>query len=302
LLSIVILFISSIIYTIETPSPLNFNFELLGAKDNIELTFFLIWVTIQNLTLPFTQLSSWQRLASTKSVDTAFLGLKEISIGFILLWFLPVVSMLIFKANSIYFSGIVEFFNFLRTSNILLVYLSYAIIFVGFSSALFSTADSALMAIALSLTDRSTFKNYIVNKSQGQYKSYFFGFIVILLIVETLLFILFSAQADSEFLSIVYVIFSQLSLIAPHIGYALYCKTKKINNITLESTQDLILSIGLLFSWILLFYFNFFGVDFGLNRNLSIIIGSLIGLFTSGFSLMITIFIKNFKQKEIKEF
>lgn len=257
LISIITIGFVSIVYVLSLNDASPEWARIYEIKDAPELSLFLIWVTIQNLTLPYTQLSSWQRLASSESVDSAMIGLKSISKGFLALWVLPVLSMLLLQVYGVQFTDIAEFFDFLRQSNQLVIYLSFAIIFVGFASALFSTADSALMACALSVSDRSTFRNYLEKRSFNESKKLILVFIFLLIILEVALFIIFSQQALQSFLSVVYVIFSQLSLIFPLISYALYFKIMHNKDIALTNTQDYLISSGLFFGWLSLFYFIF---------------------------------------------
>jgi len=291
LISIIALAFVSFTYAIsvsDTPPSWSSVYEI---NDNLELTAFLIWVTIQNLTLPFTQLSSWQRLASTDSVETALKGLRDISTGFLILWILPVISMLLFKAYGIQFSNISQFFDFLRNSNELLIYVSFAVIFVGFTSALFSTADSALIACALSLSDKSTFKDIFSNRTYKESKFIILLFIGLIIILESFLFYAFSNQATSSFLSIVYVVFSQLSLIAPLTGYIIYNVVKRNRIYVLSKLQDTVIAIGLVSGWLTLFIFNFYGNRYHLNSNLSIMLGSFVGMAISGSLLAFSILV-----------
>ena len=220
----------------------------------------------------------------------------SISKGFLALWVLPVLSMLLLQVYGVQFTDIAEFFDFLRQSNQLVIYLSFAIIFVGFASALFSTADSALMACALSVSDRSTFRNYLEKRSFNESKKLILVFIFLLIILEVALFIIFSQQALQSFLSVVYVIFSQLSLIFPLISYALYFKIMHNKDIALTNTQDYLISSGLFFGWRSLFYFIFFGVNYNLSPNLSTIVGSLIGLSISSVTMIVAITILSSKK------
>jgi Na+/proline symporter len=310
LIAMIVLAICSLLYTMPLAPPKEGVFSVLTANDETELILFLIWVTIQNLTLPFTQLSSWQRLASTSSVDSAYSGIKKIAFGFSLLWLLPVLSMLLFMYYGKTFSNIAELFDFFRNSNNLIIYISYAIIFVGFSSALFSTADSALIACTLSLTDKSTFRSFVESKTIESTRKYILMFVFLLMSVETFLFSVFSDQASDEFLSIVFVIFSQLSLISPLIVYVFYKKIKGNSNKQLGVVSDVVISVGLIVGWLTLFYFNFFGpqIDFSfwdpkfkLSQNLSIIMGSLIGFILSVSFLVIAIIVNPRPQEKLKE-
>jgi len=288
-IAVLVIGFCTLIYTSETEVLVDLTSLATLEIDNFELILFLIWVTIQNLTLPFTQLSSWQRLASMKNVDCAISGLKKIAIGFIILWLAPVVALLVLKSSGLQFGNIEDFFNFFRDSENIFIYFSFALIFIGFSSALFSTADSAFIATLLAFTDKNTFLKTVERKNKGEITRILTIFVLTLVAVESLLFYVFEVQVGNAYLSVVYVIFSQLSLIAPHMIIVMYRKLRGLPNLILSKVQDATIACSLILCWTLLFYLNFYGLDWGLNQNNSVIVGSLLGMLFSGGALAFSI-------------
>jgi Na+/proline symporter len=60
-----------------------------------EVLLFWGWIAVLNFTLPFTQLSSWQRLAATTSVSEAWKGLLRTIPAFLTVWLIPVFAFVL---------------------------------------------------------------------------------------------------------------------------------------------------------------------------------------------------------------
>ncbi|MCW8093388.1 hypothetical protein [Alteromonas sp. ASW11-130] len=260
--------------------------DILDKNYDAEVFVFVIWVTIQNFTLPYTQLSSWQRLASTESVTEAQVGLKNVITGFLILWIVPVVALTLFYISGVKFSNVSDFFNFFRLSENLFVYFSFAVLFAGFSSALFSTADSALIASVLSISDRSTFQNRILMAPKAKFKAIAVSGVILISIIQLALFTLLYKQATESFLPIIYTIFSQLAIFFPHIFWVIGVRQKSAGQV-LSSSFDLINAIGLIFSWLIFLAISIYGPNyFEISHTMATLTGSLISILFSSLTLV----------------
>lgn len=225
---------------------------LFANATKFQLVVFVLWILILNFTLPFTQLSSWQRLAATKSVDHAWKGLKATTPSFLVIWMLPVVALVILNAKGVNAVSLTGLFDTLKSGNTEYINIIYPIIFVGFASALFSTADTAIVALQFSLADNATFGSklkQIEERSLGRTLTLsMLGIVIVLAVIYGL------AEADlgELFIPLVYTIFSQLSIIAPQVIYAMLEASGKIPARELTSSSDRINTAGLLVAWIVL--------------------------------------------------
>ena len=184
----------------------------------LHLMVFLAWIGLQNITLPFTQLSSWQRLAAMKSVDTALAGFRAVGLGFFALWLLPVVALLLLAAKGAVITDVASLFDTIKSMDNFLVAAMYAIIFVGFASALFSTADSAMIALELSMSE-SVSKGSAEDLSLARSKLNTITVAIALALIIAYHFA--EAKIFDNFLTIIFVLFSQLAIIASHMFLSL---------------------------------------------------------------------------------
>ena len=249
----IVLFAFSIIHTptisgsIQATKPV-----LFATATPFQILVFMLWILILNFSLPFTQLSSWQRLAATKSLDKAWEGLKNNTPFFLAVWMLPVLALVILNAKGVNISSLSGLFDILKSGNADYVNIIYPIIFVGFSSALFSTADTAIVALQLSLSDRATFGDRLTQydeRSLGRILTYSMLAIILLL---ACFYGLAEVDFGELFIPLVYTIFSQLTIIAPQVLCAVLVASGKIPTREFNSLFDWINTLGIIISWLVL--------------------------------------------------
>lgn len=217
-----------------------------------QLALFMGWILVLNLTLPFTQLSSWQRLAATRSVDEAWTGLKERLPGFLAIWMVPVVALVILNAKGFVPTTLSELFDVLRAQGGDATALLYPLVFVGFASALFSTADTAMIALQFALADKSTLGPRLTAMDEPQLRRTLLLTVGAIVLGLALLYSLAEAELGAWFFPLVYAIFSQLTIIAPHVLYSLLEASGRFPNRGFSAVSDRRSVAGLCVAWLVL--------------------------------------------------
>jgi len=218
----------------------------------VQILIFMLWIFVLNLTLPFTQLSSWQRLAATKSIDQAWRGLKLSTPGFLVIWILPVIALVILNAKGVIPNSLSGLFDVLRTGDTELANILYPIIFVGFASALFSTADTAMIALQFSFSDNATFGDRLKSMDEKKLGKVLTSSTIFIIIILAVIYGVAEAQLGSWFIPLVYTIFSQLTIIAPQVIYAMLEVSGKIPEREFQVLSDRINISGIGLAWIVL--------------------------------------------------
>lgn len=182
-----------------------------------QVVLFCAWISVLNFTLPFTQLSSWQRIASTNSASEAWSGLIRSIPQFLAIWVLPVLAFVVLIAKGYSFTDVTSLFDAMRHDAGGAEMMLYPMVFIGFASALFSTADTAMIAFMFASAD-TQFNDWTDSKKlRRRLTLATIGMTAILVIV----YIVAEAKLATWFIPIVFAIFGQLALIAPQMLYAL---------------------------------------------------------------------------------
>ncbi|MFQ5753620.1 MAG: hypothetical protein ACE5HI_16645, partial [bacterium] len=219
------------------------------------ILFFWMWILALNISLPWGQLSSWQRISSAKSDDEVWRGLKNNIINFLIVWMIPVIGFIILVAKGYKLNDLPTFFDILKSVPGLISEVFYPLIVVGFASALFSTADTAVVALGTSFVDKNALGDYLSTKSERLVKSLLTVFSVVILLMIGILFFLAKVNIGEWFMPLIYNIFGQLAIVAPLCFYAL--KVTNDRPLTLSTKGVVIIFLGLLLSWFLIIYSTF---------------------------------------------
>lgn len=217
-----------------------------------QIALFMGWILVLNLTLPFTQLSSWQRLAATRSVDEAWIGLRNQLPGFLTIWMVPVVALVIFNAKGFTPTTLSGLFDVLRAQGGDATALLYPLVFVGFASALFSTADTAMIALQFAIADKSTLGPRLTAMDEPQLRRTLLLTVGAIILGLALLYSLAEAQLGAWFFPLVYAIFSQLTIIAPHVLYSLLAAAGRFPDRRFNAASDRRSVAGLCVAWLVL--------------------------------------------------
>ncbi len=270
------------------------------SATHIEIFLFCAWIAILNFTLPFTQLSSWQRVAAVKSPSEAWTGLIKTIPHFLIIWMVPVVALMILNSKGFSFTTLPQLFDTMRDSGGLVSSLLYPMVFVGFASALFSTADSAMIALQLAISDNSTFGNALRRKNDHQLRRFLLYFTLILVFLLSLIFGLAEANIGSWFIPLVFAIFSQLSVAAPQLLYGLIKTKKGIFERPMSKAGDWANFVGLFIGWAILIVVTVLRAKNILPSQGSQEIATYIAVAVSAIGLFAGIKLSN-KQEETKE-
>ena len=220
-----------------------------ATATNSQLFVFMLWILILNFTLPFTQLSSWQRLAATKSVEDAWTGLKRSVPSFLIVWMVPVVALVVLNSKGVIPGSLTELFDVLRSSGSSYSNILYPLIFVGFASALFSTADTALVALQFSLSDSATFGGRLRAMDEVKLRRVLTFSTLFIIAALSIIYGMAVTDLGSWFIPLVYTIFSQLSVVAPQVIYSMLESSGKIQDRKFGSLSDHINMIFMLVAW-----------------------------------------------------
>lgn len=223
-----------------------------ATATNSQLLVFMLWILILNFTLPFTQLSSWQRLAATKSIDEAWSGLRRSAPSFLVIWMIPVFALVILNSKGVTPGSLSDLFDVLRSSGSGYSNILYPLIFVGFASALFSTADTALVALQFSLSDSATFGNRLRAMDEVQLRRVLTFSTFLIIAALSLIYGMAVVDLGSWFIPLVYTIFSQLSVVAPQVVYSMLEASGKIQDRKFGKLSDKVNMTFMLLAWSIL--------------------------------------------------
>lgn len=220
------------------------------AATGNDVIWFMAWILVVNLTLPFTQLSSWQRLAATKSTKEAYEGLIKTIPQFSIIWFIPVIAFIILNAKGLQFGSLSDVFDSVKAIDPTIAVALFPLIFVGFASALFSTADTALVALQFSISDRATFGPVIAGKSERRIGTIY---LVMTSAIVALLGALYALAESyqSWFMPLIFIVFGQLTIIAPQLIYALRVHSGRWTRRSFTPAATFWNVLGLLIAWII---------------------------------------------------
>lgn len=212
---------------------------------------FWAWIAMLNFTLPFTQLSSWQRLAGAESIGKAWLGLLFSIPTFLMMWIGPVIALVLLKARGYSFTEVGPLFDAMKGAGGIVAVFLFPCVFVGFACALFSSADSALIALQLSLADRSTFVDKLTSLPEVSLRRILLGASIVVILLLSSIFVTQEANIGSWFIPIIYVIFSQLTIIGPQLAYALW-RAKKHSPVNLSTSGAIAVVLAIFAGWTIL--------------------------------------------------
>lgn len=218
-----------------------FNFTASG----IELFTLLALLLFLNLTVPFSQVTFWQRVASTTDKREAFKGFKKYSPLFLFIWLVPVFAFTLLIAKGFNFDSVGSFFSLIQSTAGILELILFPVIFVGLAAALFSTADSALIAIQFSLVDNTMFKSRFDKLTQKSAKKILIGASLVIILLLSVIYYLAESQLASWFIPLIFAVFGVLVIVSPLIIYGLVKYQKEDKGIRLSRLSDSLIALGL---------------------------------------------------------
>lgn len=100
---------------------------------------FVMWVTFNNFANSFTQLSFWQRVVASSSIDEAWQGMKKSTWETMFIWTVPILAFILIRVKGYNISDLEQFLIFIRGYSFLSSIILFPLVIVGFTSALFSS-------------------------------------------------------------------------------------------------------------------------------------------------------------------
>ena len=217
-----------------------------------DILFFCAWIALINFTLPFTQLSSWQRIAATTTVQEAWSGLIKQIGPFLVVWCVPVIAFVILGAKGYALTDLPSLFDALRSSSSVVEGILFPVIFVGFSSALFSTADSAMIALQFAATDKGLSGNHFKGVKESEFRK---KLLIVMFLIVALLSVIFSlaeANLGPWFLPLIFGMFGQLAVFSPQLIYALRSTIKGRTSLPLSRLGEMANFYAIILGWIVI--------------------------------------------------
>ncbi len=215
-----------------------------------ESLLFCFWILTLNLTLPFSQLSSWQRLASAETGTKAWDGFKQHRKHLLFVWIIPVLALIFLMTKGFSFTNLTEFFDALKGQGGISDGVLYPLIVLGFGSALFSTADTALIALGTALADKNTFRTKLEGLPGNQLRRVFSVFALVALALLGGVYYLAEANLGSWFMPLIYAIFGQLAVVSPLILYSLVKAPDA--PLDIKRAGEVLIAVGLLLGWLMI--------------------------------------------------
>ncbi len=183
---------------------------------------FVVQIAFTNITGPFTQLTGWQRIVASSSLDEAWKGLKKSTWKTLFIWTVPILSFILLRTKGYDITELEKFLYFTRNTSYLTSIILFPIVVVGFTSALFSSADVAIIAIIHALSDNNTFSKKFKNLSYNKFKNYLTIFTVSILIVLSVLYWIKYIELTNYLVPLVHSSFGQMNILVPLSAYAIY--------------------------------------------------------------------------------
>ncbi len=206
---------------------------------------FLFWVCTLNVLLCIIDISTWQRINAVVSISEARKELIKGLWKFALIFGGPMICIVVLGAKGYSFSDMPAFLNIIYSESGQFSYIVFPLVVVGFSAALFSTADTVLISAAYGLCDKNTFLPAIQKIPEDErplvLRKYLskstFGLIVVLSI-----FYYIQGQGIADYIMpIIYAVWGLLIGIAVLPMYALRRMHKKLPKLKASKRSERIL-------------------------------------------------------------
>lgn len=257
--------VSMIVFAIKAPivTPNTTNSDIIVELFNYSesgwpLFVFLAWACIINYCICFLDIAVWQRMAASNSTKESYKGLMTGIWKYIFVFIFPLCCFIIIYAKGHNYSTMTEFLSIIiNQSPGISGYILFPLIVTGFTAALFSTADTGMIAAMYGLCDKNTFlpalQNITKAKQEIIIRKYVSLFSLFLVIFLSIFYYINSNEIQKYIMPIVYAVFGQMSMLAPLPIYALYRIKNDMPAITVSNTNNNVLmssiALGCIIIW-----------------------------------------------------
>lgn len=221
------------------------------SANGSSLWFFLLWAIWLNIALAATDIALWHRMAAATSSKAALVGFIRGLWKWLAIFMLPMMCFVVLYLKGNHYNNLGEFFTVVQSQSGVLGYVILPVITVGFASALFSTADTYMIAGMFAICDNHTFLPMLEKipsaHRETAIKKFLAIFMVLLSFSLAILYYIKNSSIGQVITPIMYAIWGQICITAPLIMYATY---RYINNkpiYYLKTWQNYLLII----SWLL---------------------------------------------------
>lgn len=257
LIAVISLFVYSVLIPIN--GNISYNNEVLTNilkfdETNYGIAQFLLWLIPLNLILPFTNISHWQRTAATQNMQVSWQGLTHASWKFLTLFTLPILAFILLSAKGYELTTIKALIDSMRESNWFTCHILFPSLVIGFCSTVFSSADTAIIAIMYSLSDNNTFLKKLQKMRDYELRRALTLMTLFILIVLSGIYLGQFSSLQTWLVPLIYGVCGQLAILTPLPIYILVKLSKSETFQPFKVTRGNIqlLFNCILFSWIFL--------------------------------------------------
>jgi Na+/proline symporter len=250
---------------------------------------FLFWVCMLNVFGAVTDISLWQRMAASSSSKEALCGFLKGLWKWGTIFLLPMMCFVLLYVKGNYYDTMPEFLHIVKSQSGVIGNLTFPLIVVGFTAALFSTADTQMIAAVYSLCDQHTFLSKLEqvsdNEKEKTIRKYLTIFFIVLFSLLSVFYYIEYTKISKWIVPIMYAVWGEIAILAPLIIYSLYKIKNKKTTYTIDRAQSLILLGFLILGWFIILLGSF--TTEHLYAQLSFILASLVvclGLFLTTFA------------------
>ncbi len=217
---------------------------------------FMIWACAINFCFGFMDMTIWQRMSAAKSTQEAYTGMLKGIWKYVVVIWAPMMAFVVLGLKGHEYGSMEEFLALLLTFSGSLDVILFPMVVVGFAAALFSTADTYMIAALYGLCDKNTFgpKLNSLNETQQHValKKYLTFFSISLLVFLSVFYYIESHDIGAYIMPIVYAVWGQISVVSPLIMYALYHRSKGFEPLVVSSIKEMLLLVALFVAWMVL--------------------------------------------------
>jgi len=227
----------------------------------LDLILFVAWVCSLNFLGAFNSTESWHRMSASASLTESMKGILKNWWKFALVFLGPMFAIIIMSSKGYEFSNISQFVGVLSNGEPYQVFL-VSIVALGFAAALFSTADTSLMATLHTIADKHTFLPFLAKKENNPDSNFLKRYLAlfmfsVLFICSVLLFVNENEAAANLVMPTLYLIWNLMTSLAALPIYALLSYSYGWKPLQANKFQIATLGASVLLSFIV----NVFGND-----------------------------------------
>ncbi len=224
------------VLAISLPTHYGYNNNMINRiftyqQPNNLVGIFVAWVIMNNICGCLVEPTALQRINAAKNIKEAFSGLLYSMWGFVLILSILLFSFMLIYIKGYNYNNLEEFLYIVKNQTGTFKFIIYPIIVVGFSAALFSTADTNAIAVIYNICDKNTFAS-IFKKDHSKQRAFLkklmiwvFGSVILLM---TILHYIMETKLGTLITPTLFILWGILSMIAPLNIYALYRLARKL--------------------------------------------------------------------------